>query len=190
VPPERVKRRREPRGLGAFELVKVAEVGSEPVDVQGFEMDGAIYRQVPNDARFLAAMAMSKRQVDPSAVPAELKCPLTKKLIHDPVVLPCCGFSVSVEVVMKALSGGTDSEAEGGTCVFCHTTGVQVDALIPNRQMREAIAVFFEDVKHAQADACEARSGSGRGAAAGSDVHAPTGSSGGVGWGAVPRFVH
>jgi len=71
-------------------------------------------------------------QVDAEAVPDELKCPITKTLFRDPVVLPCCGASVSGDAVLQALID--DPSSDGTTCALCGTAGVKVTYIYVYRE--------------------------------------------------------
>jgi len=143
--------RRRPTGLGAFELHRVGLVGPDTDHLPGFELDGSIYRLLPNDATLRAQLAMARGCIDTECVPDYLKCPVTNRLIRAPVILPCCGRSVSADAVLVALAPDAP-DVEGGTCRLCRATGVFADHAIPNRVMRGAIQAFFDDVKHAKAD--------------------------------------
>jgi hypothetical protein len=146
--------RRAPVGIPMRNLQKIA--ASSDADIAGgFLMaDGSIARMVADERMFSKATSKSHEKVDAEAVPEELKCPITKKLFRDPVVLPCCGASVSGDAVLQALID--DPSSDGTTCALCGTTGVKVDEVIPNKQMRDALKAFFEDVKHAKGDATTA----------------------------------
>jgi len=95
---------------------------------------------------------MARRCIDTECVPDYLKCPVTNRLIRAPVVLPCCGRFVSADAVLVALAPDAP-DVDGGTCRLCRATGVFAEHAIPNRVMRDAIQVFFDDVKYAEADA-------------------------------------
>jgi hypothetical protein len=83
--------RRAPVGIPMRNLQKIAS--SSDADIPGgFLMaDGSIARMVADERMFSKATSKSHEKVDAEAVPEELKCPITKKLFRDPVVLPCCG---------------------------------------------------------------------------------------------------
>ena len=49
----------------------------------------------PNQAKHQA-------QLDAEQVPEELRCPVTKRLFRDAVLLPCCGVSVSDDAIGQA----------------------------------------------------------------------------------------
>eukprot|EP00967_Tisochrysis_lutea_P137741 scaffold247697_cov39-Tisochrysis_lutea.AAC.1 len=143
--------RRAPVGIPLSRLQKIASSGDADVSGGFLMADGSIARMVADERQFSKVTSKSREKVDTEAVPEELKCPITKKLFRDPVVLPCCGASVSSDAVLQALID--DPSSDGTTCSLCGATGVKVDEVIPNKQMRDALKAFFEDVKHAQEDA-------------------------------------
>ncbi|KAG8469720.1 hypothetical protein KFE25_006175 [Diacronema lutheri] len=106
--------------------------------------DGTYARMVPQEHQFEEA---TKRE--PAAgqeVPDELRCPAPTcgRLFREPVVLPCCGNSVCSECVPSVLQHDGGDEDEGARCLLCGESGVSVDALFPNRQLRSVVATFKE----------------------------------------------
>ncbi|KAL1519430.1 hypothetical protein AB1Y20_022953 [Prymnesium parvum] len=142
-------KRRMPVGIPRDRLEVIATADTEDGErISGFQMpDGSIARMVADESQFVKATKDSSSKVDDADVPEELRCPVTRKLFRNAVLLPCCGASVSDNAVSQALidEGG----AAGATCVLCGTQGVAVDELVPNRQMRDAVDAFLEDVKGA-----------------------------------------
>ena len=104
--------------------------------------DGSIAKMVAdtdtfNKARDAAKQGERERAVE-AEVPAELRCPVSRSLLRNAVLLPCCGASVSDDAIGTALVEGTVAEweatdaAAGATCTLCGTQGVRVDEVIPN----------------------------------------------------------
>ena len=159
--------RRAPVGIPRTQLRTVASADAAEGSTQtGFAMpDGSIAKMVAdtdtfNKARDAAKQGERERAVE-AEVPAELRCPVSRSLLRNAVLLPCCGASVSDDAIGTALVEGTVAEweatdaAAGATCTLCGTQGVRVDEVIPNRQLRAAVAAYLDDLK-----------GSGRAAAA------------------------
>ena len=127
-------KRRTPVGIPRSQLKTVATTADEGIE-GGLQMpDGSIARMTPDEARFDKHQAKHQAQLDAEQVPEELKCPVTNSLFRDAVLLPCCGASVSDDAVGQALLDGPCGTA---TCSQCGESGVHVDEVIPNRQLRE-----------------------------------------------------
>ncbi|KAL3928980.1 MAG: hypothetical protein SGPRY_002162, partial [Prymnesium sp.] len=162
-------KRRMPVGIPRDRLEVVASgEGDEGEKVSGFKLaDGSIARMVADEQQFAKATRESGAKVDDASVPAELRCPMTHRLFHNAVLLPCCGSSVSDDAVAITLvyKEGEAEGDEGATCVLCGTTGVAVDEVIPNRQLRDAVEAYLEDVKGnaAASRACNGSGGRGGG---------------------------
>lgn len=93
------QQRRRPVGIPTV-FLKTVEA-----DVGGFQMaDGTVARMVPDGSTFNKETrnAVKGVRLDPKLVPEELRCPMTKGLFREPVVLPCCGASVSNDAVAQA----------------------------------------------------------------------------------------
>lgn len=68
--------------------------------------------------------------------PAHYLCRISEKLLDDAMMLPCCGESVSYAAALKALAGGR--------CPFCRAA-TSPDNLVPNKQLRTAVAQYTAD---------------------------------------------
>ena len=69
--------------------------------------------------------------------PPHLVCPVSKDLLRDAVMLPCCGESASEDAARSALN-------RTGRCPLCQSS-MTADRLVPNRSIRAAVATFIVD---------------------------------------------
>merc|ERR1719502_284877 len=100
---------------------------------------------VADDKQFAQATERRRAELAVGDVPAELRCPMTNALFRNAVLLPCCGASVSDDAISQALVD--DGAGAGATCVLCQTSGVRIDEVLPNRQLRDAVTAFLKDNK-------------------------------------------
>ena len=143
---EAPQRRRLPVGIPTAFLKSVGGEGDGPAG--GFlSADGTVLKMLVDDKSFNRETKKSGVRIDPTLVPEELRCPISKALFREPVVLPCCGCSVSNDLIAQALVEDASGDAVGATCALCGATGVRVDEIVPNRQLREALAAFIEDTQ-------------------------------------------
>eukprot|EP00900_Chrysochromulina_parva_P002192 jgi/Chrpa1/11974/Chrysochromulina_OHIO_Genome00003768-RA len=113
------------------------------------DRDGSIVRMVADDSQFFHLTERRKDHLDLSAVPNELKCPISKRLLRDAVLLPCCGASVCNDAVGQALVD--DGSGAGATCVLCQSAGVSIDDIVPNKNVRMLVAAFENDKRQRHA---------------------------------------
>ena len=128
-------------------VVPTAAEGADGDEPRGgmVDLDGSSVKMVADDAQFLRTTEKSKAVLDSAALPDELRCPITKTLFRNAVLLPCCGASVSDDAIAQALV--EDAGGAGATCVLCETKGVRIDEVLPNRQLRDAVAAFLADAQ-------------------------------------------
>ena len=155
-----------PVGIPKSMLKRVGQAPEDATDgavVGGLvDRDNFIVKMVSDDATFKKQVEKKQVVIDQASVPAELKCPVTQALFRNAVLLPCCGASVSDDAIALALRD--DSAGAGATCVLCGTQGVKQDEVMPNRQLRDAVAAFMADV---QGGGGGRRGGGGRGGGGG-----------------------
>lgn len=135
--------RRAPTGIPPWQL-RAVEAGTDAK--KGFVMpDGTIAVIAPDEKKFEKARQRRTSALATEAeVPDELRCPVSHGLFVEPVVLPCCGASVSNNVIDQALVEAADGSS---TCVLCNTANVAVLDVVPNKQMREALRAYLDDVR-------------------------------------------
>lgn len=63
-------------------------------------------------------------------LPAELTCPICKKLVKDAVIIQCCGGSFCYACIQEYLC---ENEF---TCPLCKETDVSPETLVPNKALR------------------------------------------------------
>merc|ERR1719494_124789 len=76
--------------------------------------------------------AVASELVDHTKIPAELQCPMCKKLFNDCVITPCCGISYCDECIRNYL---VDNDL---VCANCKET-TSPDNLIVNRAIRKSV---------------------------------------------------
>ncbi|XP_077970078.1 uncharacterized protein LOC120331661 [Styela clava] len=86
---------------------------------------------------FLPEVVNEKEDDEDEPVPDELICLLCKEIMHDAVVIPCCGNSYCDECIRNALLESDDHE-----CPTCHRKNISPDSLIANKFLRQAVNKF------------------------------------------------
>ena len=88
--------RMRPVGIPKSMLKKVAPPPSEGAEADAsrsglVDRDGSLVTMVAYDTSFFRATERKKDHLEAVSVPDELKCPVTKQLFRNAVLLPCCG---------------------------------------------------------------------------------------------------
>ena len=79
-----------------------------------------------------------------------LQCNLCSLLLDEAAIVTCCGESFCHKCI-------TDSLVDRGwSCPKCFQSGIGIDAIIPDKRSREAVALYLKE-KHAEHEALVAQ---------------------------------
>jgi len=113
--------------------------------------DGSIVVAVSNDQEWQKiSTAASRPVIDPTTVPASLKCKICSNLLNDPVCCPACKQAFCEECIMK--TGPTKDLS----CLNCHAAFMS-DQLVPSDTIKMEVEQFIassqQNKRRAAADA-------------------------------------
>ena len=101
---------------------------------------GPPVKMLADDVPFAQKAARQRRDLDGDGAPSCAAAVEETRSSAIAVLLPCCGASVSNETCVRAdrMFMPTSASGSGSACVLCKTTGVRIDEVCPNKQVREA----------------------------------------------------
>ena len=127
--------KRKQRGPRRFTDRKEAEVAKDTTSKEPEASDvwGGLATVKP------AAMDEGSDATSQEFVPEQFRCALTKKMLVDAVVLPCCGQTCSKEPVKAAMKPSEN----GHVCPVCGAEDIKRSSLKPNRIVRGALQKYL-----------------------------------------------
>ncbi|PAA86076.1 hypothetical protein BOX15_Mlig007226g2 [Macrostomum lignano] len=118
----------------AIDDEKTKTESSSPGDSADVKDDGGGDTEMPASSSGDVAEQAAPSNIQ---VPGEMLCPMCHRIMTDPQLIVCCGMSFCKACILKALAS-----SGGGLCPSCRSEGNDQDSLVPNKNIREAIAAF------------------------------------------------
>ncbi|XP_056462802.1 E3 ubiquitin-protein ligase RBBP6-like [Gadus chalcogrammus] len=82
-----------------------------------------------------------EKKEEEEAVPTELLCLICREMLHDAVLIPCCGNSYCDDCIRSALL-----ESDEHVCPTCAKVDVSPDTLVANKFLRQAVNSFNNEL--------------------------------------------